>query len=303
MKNYNSYQRLILILNVLIFIFGNIFILVYSLSFEKPPADNQIRSLNNLIRRIPANGDIFQSEILNINFDEEKTLDSGIVYQQKGDYFFVISTPARFSITSNDVFFISSGTMLIKNEYSTFFSFGRTKFNLLPNSLAVIDAEALSVYIYDGSIISEDTTASAGEMLYWNVDSFASKSFDRSDIANIADFEKIKFASSQIKKQVDEVFDLTPPVLFDINIEDKLVTVSDVLSIKARSEIGAEVFINGQSVKVDDNGKFVNNIELTMGDNVIDVLLVDRFKQFITYRYNITRVEAQTIEIPLSSPI
>lgn len=70
---------------------------------------------------------------------------------------------------------------------------------------------------------------------------------------------------------------LAPPFLEVSEPAADLTVADSSIVISGRGEVGAEVFLNGQQVLTDSNGQFTENLSLSNGLNVIEVLEQNKF--------------------------
>lgn len=94
------------------------------------------------------------------------------------------------------------------------------------------------------------------------------------------------------------------PSLVILNPENNTIIDNSSVIVKGRTDIGNNLFINNQSVLVDDGGGFSENVVLREGINVIMIKSVNQFNKEITEsvsveaRYNIQEVKIEEDQTP-----
>ncbi|MGE5297834.1 MAG: RodZ domain-containing protein [Acidobacteriaceae bacterium] len=72
---------------------------------------------------------------------------------------------------------------------------------------------------------------------------------------------------------------LTPPALDVSEPAADQAIVGNSLIVAGRAEVGADVFVNDQAVMTDKNGEFNENLVLSQGLNVIEIVARNKFKK------------------------
>lgn len=66
------------------------------------------------------------------------------------------------------------------------------------------------------------------------------------------------------------------PNLTVVSPPDKIEIKKEILDIKGRTDKEARVFVNGQEITVEENGQFLQKINLTPGENTIAIISVNK---------------------------
>ncbi len=306
MKKYNTYQIVIIFLNIILLIFGNILVLVFT-SLQQDKNSNQssnIAKLNSLIKTIQPGQSLNEARIVDISLNQQNVFNTGTIFEIKDDHFFILTTPCSFTILEKSLFEITKGTMIIFNNEPIEFKFGddRSKFLLNEGSLVLIDSNEKNVYVYKGTVLAEDKTFYAGSILRWNVDIFKEYNLDRQNVSReVKEFQKLRLSAKQLDINIDEIFDLSPPELLEINLKDNLVTHIDNFVLKGKTESNVQGYINGEILDIRPNGAFEKSLSLKDGVNKFILVLVDKYKQTVSFEFTIFKQNEKTIYTPLLS--
>ncbi|RMD77675.1 hypothetical protein D6810_00325 [Candidatus Dojkabacteria bacterium] len=303
MDKYNIYQRLIVIVNVVIFVIGNT-ILFFSAIRELPQAQiaEGIRTFGNTIKVLPDGFSKSESKNLQTNFDVINEILDGIVYEQNGDHFFVLAAPAKFRINSKGVFELISGSMIFYPNKDINISLARDAFTLKSESLTYIDSQTKSAYVYKGRVEAETKIAVEGQELYWNFDTYSTRPFIRTSVSEKKSFKILETSLSKLGISLPEIFDVTSPTISSINIANNSVVTFDELEIIGETEEKTLVTFRDKQIKTED-GKFSFKVKLSDGDNLIKIMLTDQYNQSTNYSFKIKKATESSVTIPVSMPI
>jgi hypothetical protein len=108
-------------------------------------------------------------------------------------------------------------------------------------------------------------------------------------------------AVTYVASQISSV--LTPPLL-ELNEPGNDGTVEgNSVIFSGQAEIGADVFINGQAVLTDKNGQFNENIILSPGLNVVEVLVKNKFNKESKVVRQVNADVKQTAAVDETEPV
>lgn len=83
-------------------------------------------------------------------------------------------------------------------------------------------------------------------------------------------------------------FESAPNLILDYP-PDKITIQKESLDFKGQTEKEARVFVNSQEINVDENGRFLQNIALTKGENLITIISVNKQGKETKIERTITR--------------
>jgi hypothetical protein len=302
MKNLTPYQRIIIVLAIVIFLLvtgASIFLSFFS----KDTSTNDIRtkSLGEIIVKVKKNELDNSFEKIEYRENEMINVDQGIILLEINSTLTLVATAPFQAIYKDDTLNIISGVSYLepKADLNLLVSDGKLKLNKAVPS--IYNPNESSVIILSGELeYNNNLKANMNEYLAWEVDTFSKYPFKRSLLSDNKIFSNL-IKSIQLMYQLpSELSDLTPPSLKMDAPQDGAIVATDVVLFSLTTEKQSIVTINDQILTVDDNGVASMPFPLNLGENIFEIIAKDKFGNETSEVVTVYREESNDEALPIS---
>lgn len=298
MKNLSFKQKFFIFLSVLITIFSSVFSAYYGLT------NSRIEGLNSIFKNRPFTSQYYQDGNAQIQYkklgiDESYELDAQqnielLSLKLVTPFYTSLEMIGEYELNLND--FV--GYFQTKNEIQV--NLKDFEITLSPDLVGIIDTLDSKIIILSGLLSYGNDILESNMVLNYSDNSISE--FDRSALSSEKYSEVI---SSMNKFKSDELaeIDTVAPELVEINLDELVETSLAQITITGSVKDAAKIFINNLEVTDKAGEKFSLNQTLKLGENFIDLKLVDEAGNAFTKRYVVQRISKIVAPDPISFPV
>lgn len=294
MKNLSFKQKFFIVLSVAIFLFSTVFSAYYGLT------NSRIESINSAFKVRPYSAQYFADGTQQI---QERKIALGEEYIQEGNqnidlgkitlitpYYTSLQMLGDSELKANDFVGYFNTTQEIKINLPDF------EITLAPEVLGIIDTLESKIIILGGLVDFNNQILEANQILNYKDQSITD--LDRSTLSSQT-YIKVVESVSKFKSDTISEIDVTAPELVSINLDSLHQTIEGQIVISGEARGAAKIFVNNFEVNDRSGEKFSLRQSLKLGENFIDLVLVDEVGNSFTKRYVVNRInEPEPISFP-----